>query len=327
MSKIVVYKDGVRVGILQNCTSIQWGEKYQAAGEVLIIAAPTPENKHLLTVGTRLYNTDSDTSAVIVEAVAEADEDRTLTVRADIAVSALAERVVMGSRQISNVERDMYGLVRENLRGLPIALAEPIGFAETAETEVAWEPVLDALETLAAVSGLGFKVCFDPVTAAETFAVYRGTDRSRRNEDYVGSFSTALGNIDTLTLRESVIDYKNVAMVVGEDEIVVEVALDDVPAQSRREMVVEVSNVRQERLLHSRGLEALAEQLKTFEVACEVKQNNMRFGRDYYLGDRLPVALEDHGIAMSARVASVRHVYETEGNRTIVTLDEFERSV
>jgi len=313
------------MGVLQNCSSIQWLEHYQAPGEVRIIAAPTPENKELLTVGTRLYNTDSDTSAVIVETVTQTDGDRTLAIQADMATAVLAERVIMGTRRVTGIEQGMYDLVRENLRGLPIALAAPTGFVEVTETEIAWVPVIDALETLAAVSGLGFKLRFDPVTAAETFVVYRGTDRARRNGDYVGSFSTALGNIDAFTIRRGVIGYKNVAIVAGGDSVV-EVALDDAVGARRRELFLEVSNVSQEQLLRSRGLEALAEQLKTFEVKCEVNQNNMRFGRDYFLGDRLPVALDEYGIAMSAKVASVRHVYETEGNRTVVTLDEFERS-
>jgi len=324
MSKIFLYKDSERVGLLQNCTSIQWLEHYQAPGEVRIIAAPTPENRELLTIGTRLYNTASDTSAVIVETKASADGERVITVHADMSVSILAERVVVGARQIANIEQGMYGLVRENLRGLPLALADPAGFAESTETEIAWEPVLDGLETLAAVSGLGFKVLFDPQTTAETFKVYKGTDRTKRNADYVGSFSTALGNVDTFAILQGVIDYKNVAIVSG-DGVVVEVNPRNAMGADRREMLVTVREG-SEPLLRSRGLEAMAEQLRTFEVQCEINQNNMRFGHDYFLGDRLPVALDEFGVAMTARAASVRHVYETEGNRTVVTLDEFERS-
>jgi len=329
VSKIFLYKDGERVGVLQNCSSVQWLEHYQSAGEVKIVAAPTERNKELLTPGTRLYNADSDTSAVIVETEVQAGEDKALIVLADIASAILDERVVLWRRLVTNIETGMYTLLRENLRGLPLSLAEPKGFTESTETELDWGSVLDAVETLATVSGLGFKVCFDPMTAAETFEVYKGTDRSTPGEDYVGSFSTALGNVDAFTLRQGVIDYKNVAIVVGEGAPVT-VSLGNVPAEARRELFVNAQNLRREeteasyeQLLRSRGREALAEHLRTFEIECEINQNNMRFGQDYFLGDCLPIRLDEHGIAVAARVASVQHVYETEGNRTLITLDDF----
>jgi hypothetical protein len=120
-----------------------------------------------------------------------------------------------------------------------------------------------------------------------------------------------------------------VAVVVGEGAPVT-VSLGDIPEQDRRELFVNAQNLRREgggalsaQLLRSRGLEALTEHLRTFEIQCEINQNNMRFGRDYFLGDRLPIRLDDYGIGAAARVMSVQHVYETEGNRTLITLDDF----
>jgi len=325
VSKFFIYQDGVRAGFLQNYSSVQWLEAYADAGEARIIARSTAENRELLRLGAKLYNTDSNTAATIVQT--DSSDDEQLVVKALIGSAILDERVVMGAVQIHNAEQGMYDLVRTNLRGLPLARADPLGFTETVETAIAWESVLEALKLIASLSDLGFKVRFDPETTQETFAVYKGRDRTKRTADYIGPFSTKLGNIASFSMRQGVHGYKNVAIVDGGDQVTEIVTMGAPSEAERRELYIDASNLRlevgvdQRSALIARGREVLAEHLKTFRIACELSEIGMKFGRDFSLGDKLPITIAEHGLVMTARVAAVRYIYEPSGRRVVLSID------
>lgn len=76
-------------------------------------------------------------------------------------------------------------------------------------------------------------------------------------------------------------------------------------------------------MLDARGREKLAECLRTFSITCAIEQNNIRYGVDYFLGDRMPIKLPEYGICASARISSVTMVYEQNGNKVIALLSEF----
>lgn len=139
----------------------------------------------------------------------------------------------------------------KNRRNLPIEVANPVGYEDTLNTEVTWNSVLDALLTLAESSGLGFSVTFNPEIAVETLYVYKGTDRSLdTSSDYVGCFSTSMGNVYDIELATGVTDFKNVAVVAGEGEgslrAVKIVSLGTVTGENRREMYVDARDLQRE---------------------------------------------------------------------------------
>jgi hypothetical protein len=210
------------------------------------------------------------------------------------------------------------------------------------------------------VSGLGFTVLFDPETGTETFKVYKGVDRSdETNPGYVGYFGTDVGNIQDVSVTSGTTDYKNVAVVAGagegaEREVRI-VSLGNVFGENRRELYVDARDLQREyqvatptgeldekgnplytyetrlytdteynAMLDARGLEKLAECLRTFSITCTIVQNNIQYGVDYFLGDRMPVKLPEYGIYASARISSVTMVYERDGNKIIALLSEFE---
>jgi hypothetical protein len=202
---------------------------------------------------------------------------------------------------------------------------------------------------------------FNPETGAETLKVYRGIDRSKDTlPGYVGYFGTDVGNIQNATITSGTTDYKNVAIVAGggegADRTVRIVSLGSFSGESRREMYVDARDLQREyqvatpvedgdhvaigvpkytydkhtyeeakylALLDTRGREKLAEQLKDFAVTCDITQNNIMYGVDYFLGDRMPVKLADYGIYASARISSVTRIYEKEGNKIVAVLSDF----
>lgn len=221
MSEFYIYNAACeRIGVLQHDNAVQWLENYQSPGEVKIDAQATDENLALLVDGNRIYNTDSGTVARICHTdIVQTESEELITVRADITSELLSDRVVMATLQAVVVETAMYAVYSSNRRSLPLAVGSAEGYTERTDTEITWGDVLSAEKKLAEVSGLGFKVLFDPETGAETFKVYKGIDRSDDSgSDYVGYFGTDVGNPQNVSITSGTTDYKNVAVVAGAGE-------------------------------------------------------------------------------------------------------------
>lgn len=350
-----------RIGVLQHDDAVQWLENYQSHGEVKIDAQATAGNLALLVDGNRIYNTDADTVARISHIdIVQTEAEELITARADITAELLSDRVVMATENVTNVEAAMYSIYRKNQRSLPIAVGTAQGYIERGDIEITWGSVLEAEQKLAEVSGLGFKVLFNPETGAETFKVYKGVDRSSdRVADYVGYFGTDVGNIENVSVTSGTTDYKNVAVVAGAGEganrTVRIVSLGNISGENRRELYVDARDLQREyqvatptgevdekgnpiyryetrtytdaeynALLDARGLEKLAEHLKTFSITCDIAQNNIAYGKDYHLGDRIPIKLPEYGVFASARISSITMIYEREGDKIVALLSEFE---
>lgn len=365
MSNFYIYNAArERIGVLQHDDAVQWLENYQSPGEVKIDAQATQANYAMLVEGNRIYNTDTNTVARICHVdLTRADAEELITARADITSELLSDRVLMATETVTLVEPAMYSIYSKNRRGLPIDVGSAEGFTERTDMELTWGAVLDAEKKLAEVSGLGFTVIFDPETGAEVFKVYKGADRFKEDSPgYVGYFGTDVGNLQNVSVTSGTADYKNVAVVAGAGEgsarEVRIVSLGTVSGENRRELYVDARDLQREyqvatptgeydsqgnpiyiyetrtytdadyyALLDARGREKLAEHLRTFSITCDIVQNNIKYGVDYSLGDRMPIKLPEYGIYASARISSVTMVYEREGNKIVAVLSDFELEV
>ena len=214
-----------------------------------------------------------------------------------------------------------------------------------------WGSVLDAEITLAKAAGLGFREIFDAATAQETFEVYQGTDRTQ-GEGYNGWFGDDIGNLASYTLAQGTDGWKNLAIVAGEgegaDRTVVTASLGDYTGDDRRELWVDAKDLTRrcqvavsdgsggytytektyseseyKALLQARGLEKLAQCLPALEVDASLGQGTLVYGRDYGLGDLVPLKLTGCGLRMTARVSAVRTVYESTGRTVRAVLSDF----
>lgn len=250
MSEFYVYNaKREKIGLLQNVESVQWLEMYQSPGEVKIVARATPDNLEMLTDGNRIYRAGGDTCALISQvAIDDAETGTTITARGCMTTELLNTRVVMATENIVNVEEGMYALYRRNRRTLPIIVGRSTGYEEKTNTEITWGSVLEAVEKLAQLSGLGIKVVFDPGSGDETFVVYKGIDRTNDDSiDYIGYFGTDMDNVQSASVVSGSSDYKNVAVVAGAgegaDRAVRIVSLGYVTGENRRELYVDARDL------------------------------------------------------------------------------------
>jgi len=348
------------LGLLEHIDSIQWLENYQSAGEVKIVARPTGKNLVMLADGHRLFKTTGDTAARVCETETNrTKEGPRITARAQITSILLSDRVVMATENITDAEQGMYTAYENNRRGLPVEIAPVDGYGRAAVMERTWGDVLGLWETVAGASGLGFKVLFDPETGIETSKVYCGIDRSiHGSNDYIGYFGTDIGNVENPEIVSGSSNYKNVAVVAGggdgADRYVRVVSLGPVTGENRRELFVDArdlqrtyqvatdtgtvdengnpiidyetktyTNQEYDDLLDGRGFAKLAEHMQNLSIKCNILQNEIRYGVDYFLGDRMPVRLVEFGITVSAVVSSALHIQEKSGETIKITLSDF----
>lgn len=322
---------------MRSIKSLQWLEDYRDTGDVKLVCGLTQNNMQLLKRGARLVNTDRPHLVAVVDSVTYDDDSKTgkLTVRAMFSASAWGHRVVMYTETVSNVEDGMLRIAANNRRGLACGIAEAQGFADTVDTQYTWGSVLDALRTLAASSTLGFYSRVDS-DMTETLTVYCGVDRTDPySVDYVGHFSRAARNIAQLTVEDSDSDYYNCAIVCGQGEEsarrIVRVDLSN--GAPLREIYIDARDIgaeytithadgtteqktrtaeEQDAALTARGIEKLAEHGLTFVAKASLRQTGLLFGRDYELGDILPLVLDmPTRRTVAVRVISAKLIYET----------------
>ena len=361
MPNFIVYSaERTRIGLLQDEECVQWLEHYAGPGEVKITARATKANMALLALGNRVYNTDATSAAVICNVtLLEETRENTIVARAAITSQLLDTRVVMASYAAQNAEAAMYDVLRINLRGLPLALAASNGYPEASGAELSWGSVLNAEKTLASAAGLGFCVDFEPKSGRETFRVYKGVLRHNAQQPgYVGYFGADVGNLSSVQIENGNADYKNVAVVAGPMEngerIVRTVSAAAFANEARRELYVDArdasreyrtaiptggqdaygnpaytyqkntyTNEEYENVLKARGLLALGECPQNLAVKCAVHQVGIHFGKDYFLGDVMPLRLSEYGLWAAAQVCSAKRVYEKGKTTTEITFSNF----
>lgn len=332
------YGDDAWQGELRSLESVQWLEDYQSPGEVKIVCAATANNRRLLVKKNRVANTDRPgTIAVLCEVTVDSDRKRAkLTARAKISSWIWKRRVLMHTEDIKNAEAAALRIAQNNRRGLPCTVAAAKGFAAVLDTQESWGDVLTALQTICTASDLGFRHAVG-ADLQETLELYEGVDRtSPAGDKYVGYFGDDAGNLTKVKLLESDAEYCNVAIVAGRGEgaarTVVTVDMSGgADAIERRELFVDAKSVPEKHqttnadgsktdvtytnaqylaLLRARGAEKLAEKGLVLDVSAETSERMMQPGRDYDVGDILPLQLKAYGVSMAVRVQQLRFVYE-----------------
>ena len=211
--------------------------------------------------------------------------------------------------------------------------------------------MLDAEITLATASGLGFREVFAPDTGTETFEVYEGVDRTQ-GAGYNGYFGDDIDNVSSLKIVRGSDGWKNYAIIGGQGEGVnrkiVTASLGAYTGDELRELWVDAKDIgttyqiaapdgsggytyteatyteeEYVAVLQARGLEKLAENLQTLEVDASIGQGLMEYGRDYALGDIVPLKLTRYGLRLSARISAVRTIYESTGKKVTAVLSDF----
>lgn len=194
------------------------------------------------------------------------------------------------------------------------------GRGGTTAQKARFDVLADLLESICAVSGLGYRGWWSWDDRRLYFEVLRGVDRS----DSV-KLSPALGNCTIAGYNESTGLAPSVAVVAGQGEAAARVVADvgtrdGLIGLARRERFIDARDLATEVELQQRGAEKLAEDGDTTTLEVEyIRTASYRYGEDFDLGDIIHVEYPDIA-AMDARIVAITEEYAREGEKLTLTL-------
>lgn len=344
--KLYIYRDSRRVGLVESVNSLQWMPAWDDVGEFKLVCAASEKNRARLVKWATLYNPDTPGIAAIITAVNTETAKSTMTVRGQFSLRRFKQRVAKGSRTITDAAAGLLELCRANLRGLPVTVPESADFTAPCQETIEWIDCCTAITQLAKAGGFGARMRFEKTTASETLELLCGIDRSIQDtEHYRGYFSTRMKNLSGVSLEDDGSDYANVVICGGEKpteqdswkRLVLEVGDTGSTGVNRHELWIDGSGVTHkhtvqkpdgstqeatyteeeyETALTNYATAALLNHLGGLKLKATATDKQLRYGEDYNLGDIVPLRVLELGMTASARVSSVKLIYEHTG-RTV----------
>ena len=323
--------DFTRQGMIENYVSCVWQEDYYGSGDFLLVCADTPNNVQLLQQWRYVYAKGKRT-AMIIRYIRRESADRQIIVQGYTAKRRIAQRIVLGTQQVSGaVEASMYALVNNNIRGLTIKTAPPVNLPGAFATQFTGTNLLDALERLGRESEIGHYVVFDYQNKQHVFTAYKGIDRTIGKPDSFGFFSEEFGNLKNLSLVDDTRMFYNVAHVAGGGEGVerVWVEVGDAAGDERFEMFVDARDIQREegqseaqylQLLAARGIERLNAHNRINPFIAEIEPSG--FGVIFDLGDEVTCQSIRYGVRIDTRILHYAEIRENSKTTLKLTLGE-----
>lgn len=329
MRYLIYDQEGNKLGPLQNAFSIQWNPKYSDRGQAEIHAYPTETNRKLLVKYNRIVCVERK-EILFIKYID--NEDNSIVVKGYL--DNLDERINTSTATIRNVEESLYWLINTNKRGLNVETAPLKGLSFSIDpTETTYDELYVTVTDVCTACKLGFKEYFRETDAANIIELYEGRVKNEVR------FSDSLGNIFAQKYIEDATKYKNYAYVLGEGDgsdrksVIVNRVL---PGEPVLEVYIDARDLQKDTmsdseylaLLTNRGNAKLDEmQASSRQFSFDMATNSVAgtFGKDYDLGDVVPVLSKKYGLYTYARVTGANFI-EEEGKGLRINIEvELER--
>lgn len=340
----VYSRDLVFLGIVDNFEVLKWHRKYYTAGVFELTCALTPNNLELLKKENIIYKSDREAGFIHYRNIKLNREGKEVLYIKGSFLTALIDRRIIWNQTCFNgkVEELYRKIINDNCinpsdidRKISLLkLADSKNYLDNITYQNSYGNVLVELESLAMTTGIGYRINMNYETLQMEFEVYKGLDRTdTQNINSRALFSRQYENILEQDYIESVGDYKNVALVLGADqganrkETIVGVG----SGLDRYEMYVDardIQNIRYENnteinipdseyipMLAQRGKEKLEDHksIETFDSVVNVNQENLRYKKDFDLGDIVTMFDEKWKIALDTRITEILEIHQNLG--------------
>lgn len=335
------------IGLLDNYQSLLWTTRYLDPGEFEIQVTMTTELYKKIRQATYLQTDNSLTTMVLekneVNTDAESGDEYTTSGRC--LKSILERRIVWNQTTLDGkLEGQLEKLLNANVINPSIEARKIPNFVyrKSTDTSIAdltvskqltGDNLLDAITDILKPLGLGFQITLEGKQLV--FQLLVGTDRSyEQSERPPVVFSPNFDNLSTSSYSEDDSKYKNVGLVLGEDESEARreyvVGAESASGLKRYELYVDARDIQSEvydddgnsstisddeyyALLKERGEEKLSETQVTTEINGEAIENSVyQYGVDYFMGDLVQVENE-YGISTSSRVTELVYSSSSDG--------------
>lgn len=330
-----------------------WPTAFNAYSTFELWAPVNDENKELLKDGNIIWPDGSETAGVIEIVNPDKNDKGVLrfNIKGRTLESLLTRRIIWGTYNKTTKEYPST-ITRELVNESAINVADEkrkLPFLELADDPLVGEKITyqktggelyEAINKLATEASIGFKVVFDPRNKRMIFQVLKGVDRTYGNENDIEPIilDSDLQDILTSNYYRNSQDYKNIALVAGEDSgdarKKVIVGSEDVSGFDRREAYIDARDLQSEtttgettsltdeeynELLIQRGNEKLSELkvTETFEASLRITGSQYEFGKDYFVGDIVTAVDRDLGVIVDAQISAAQEEFNGKYNLTI----------
>jgi len=335
------------IGLLDTFFSLRWVRRYHRAGEFELHC---PLNAHTLELLQReniiWKQGDEEAGYIKYRQLGQDDQGQeTLVVKGEFLTGYLDRRIIWGQEILNTTaEVAMRTLVEKHAispvdvdRAIPLLeLGELQNFDEVVDYQTSYKNLLEEIEKISNLSGLGYRVVVDLPAKQLLFQVYKGRDLTAgQSANPPAIFSNEFENVLEQEYIDSLHNYRNVALVAGTGEGVDRklITVGTGTGLNRFELFVDARDLREEdeegnpiqeadyeKMLRSRGQSQLAEcaDLQTFE--CKINPfSNLRYKEDFDLGDIVTCTSKKWGVTIDARITEVEEIYEQNGFSLNVT--------
>lgn len=337
-----------------------WPTEFNAYSTFELWAPINEENKELLKDGNVVWPDGSETAGVIEIVNPEVNDKGVLrfNIKGRTLESLLTRRIVWGaynksfkdypSTIICELVNQCAINPEDKKRKLPfLELADDPLVGEKITYQKTGGELYETINKLATEANIGFRILFDPKNKRMIFQVSEGVDRTYGNKNDIDPviLDSDLQDILTSNYYRNSQDYKNVALVAGEDsgearkKIVV--GSEDVSGFDRRETYIDARDLQSEittdepgttteettsltgeeynDLLSQRGSEKLSELkiTETFEASLRLTGSQYEFGKDYFIGDVVTAVDRNLGVIVDAQISAAQEEFNGKYNLTI----------
>ncbi|UVT31103.1 minor tail protein [Arthrobacter phage Linda] len=346
-----------RTEVLDRYQSLIWTERFAGYGDFELVVHSTPENRKLLTPGTKFVVNESDRVQTIENYENKKDEEGKLMLKLTgrsleqiledrvatsglIGLTADTDWILTGTpgdicRQIFQKicvdgllsPGDIIPFMTAGTTYPVDTISEPSTVIQAA---IPISSVYDSIKELCDVYDLGFRLYRNQDTSQLYFNIYAGSDRTTRQTTLPAVvFSSDLDNLSNETELNSISEAKNMAYVFAKNGALIVYAdgySADTIGFNRRVVYVDATDVTEPAgatltsILTNKGMDALAKARPLQAFDGEVSQYGAyKYGVDYRLGDLVEVRNSD-GVASMMRVTEQIFVSDSEGERSYPTL-------
>lgn len=332
------------VSVLDVFISFIWTDRYYEYGDFELYTRVSTDILSKIQSEYYLLNKESEHLMIVenIEIETDLEDGHTVKITGRSLESILDRRIVWSSTIISgNIQDCIKKLLNDSIISPSISERKIDNFifgtsnnskitnTIIEETEYNGDNLYEIISGLCSANDIGFKVVLNKSNQF-VFSLYVGEDRSyeQTKNPYV-TFSPEFDNLINSNYVESIQDYKNVTLVVGEkddNDILKTASTGNVSGLSRRELYTEATDINQKQeddttltdeeyknLLIQRGNEALLKHKISVTFDGEFDATQMyTYNKDFFMGDVVQVANE-YGIESKARIIEFIQSQDTNG--------------
>lgn len=306
---------------ITHAISSEFSDYYNDVGKFTLVLPMDDYSISIVELDAVLYIVERRLAYEVAEVQFDSDNGE-ITLNGYSLNNRLNRRIVAASASVVNVETDVYNVVRNNLRGLPVLLATGKGLPETVPaTEVYGEELLKKIIPVLTDAGLGNRIVFDYRAKTQTFEVYKGVDRTEGLTAVL--FVQERGTAPGLVVDKDISEYKNVCYCEAEykDGTSFVVKAGTASDNERRELWASFSGDSQQDDESNADFESRVKQYAALQLGSHLNRNGFsidangdELGTAYNVGDLVWCVSLRLGVKYKARITAAKYSQDANGS-------------